>query len=177
MMKPTRPKILTILGLGTVIVLGLVYWRFPSLFPFRDRRPKTEIFAEAFARGDFKRCYRLMGEDYRAKVPKSDFLSYWESRRDFRFAYYHGEVQSITRLPPRKYKFIASDILLPGTHPRVVADVIYEVRFERIDYVLYLVTEDGHTNSPIYRIRWAVVANSRRLSPAPSPTPRQGPIS
>lgn len=164
-------KTLALLGLSSVVVTGLLYWRFPSSFPFAERRSKTEIFAEAFGRNHFKRCYRQMSDEYRAKLSESEYEEYWKdffgpsspwARKLGQYKEFHVTTQKPNALTPV---------------PQYIWCEAYNIQYTNGYILLWLATRDGDTHSAIEQIVVGEISVPLRLGPMPRPTPIQGPIS
>lgn len=175
-----RAWTIALVALGSVAALGLLYWRFPSSFPFVDRRPKTEIFAEAFGRNDFVRCYCLMSDEYRAKLSESEYEEYW--KHFFRpstpwtrkIGQYNGFHVTTQKLP----KMILPVTSFPlGPVPQHVGWEAYNIQYTSGHILLWLATRDGDTHSAIEQIIVGEIGVPLRLRPPPRPKLIQDPIS
>lgn len=152
-----KAKTFALLALGTIIVLGLLSWRFPSSFPFT--RSETEIFVEAFGRGDFERCYSMMGDEFRAAHSESHFVRLWDKKVGiYGFRMRLGPYKGITRLA------FSLD-----------ATLLYEIQYANGELLVLVETRDGDENSSIEEVR--LHSLRRGLPPTPTPMPDQGPIS
>lgn len=173
-----KAKILTLLGLGTAIVLGLLYWHFVAPESSSSvKRPTTEVFAEAFGRGDYRLCYSLMGDDYRGEVSESDFVRGMKvGRMTNSWTQYLWEFKGNTRVPTdARYTPVAG---IPIPPPNFQSHITYELHFGNGSLFLYLATRDGHPNSPIERLYTSGnLFLPRGFKSNPTPTPAQAPIS
>ena len=170
-----KAKTLALLGLGSVVVLGLLYWRFSASESSRAvQRPTTEVFAEAFGKGDFEHCYQLMGEDHRESTSESEFVDNLKTYHGAAVTQILGTFENLDQgiTMPQE---LGANPFLPSPAWEFAPFISYSIRYSNGILSLRLATTDGRPNSPVDRFYVARITALSELTP--NPTPSQGPIS